>query len=108
MRWTMKSPFPGMDPFIEGCGLWGDFHHSLIQEIKRDLNNHLPEKYLARTGAREYVVLATAAGEKEHSFSADVIVSAKPGVTERNAAVAIAEPATEPEAISARAFVEEQ
>ena len=20
----MKSPFPGMDPYIEACGLWGD------------------------------------------------------------------------------------
>ena len=22
----MKSPFPGMDPYIEACRLWGDFH----------------------------------------------------------------------------------
>ena len=29
----MKSPFPGMDPYIEACGLWGDFHHELISEI---------------------------------------------------------------------------
>ena len=37
----MKSPFPGMDPFIEGCGLWGDFHHSLICGISNALNEIL-------------------------------------------------------------------
>ncbi len=21
----MKSPFPGMDPYIDACGLWEDF-----------------------------------------------------------------------------------
>ena len=26
----MKAPFPGMDPFIEACGLWSSFHDSLI------------------------------------------------------------------------------
>ena len=31
----MQSPFPGMDPYIEACGLWEDFHYSLIYEIKR-------------------------------------------------------------------------
>lgn len=33
----MTSPFPGMDPFIESRGLWGDFHGSLISEIKNAL-----------------------------------------------------------------------
>lgn len=23
----MKSPFPGMDPYIEACGLWEGFHN---------------------------------------------------------------------------------
>ena len=30
----MRSPFPGMDPYIEACGLWGDFHQDLIGAIK--------------------------------------------------------------------------
>ena len=29
----MKSPFPGMDPYIEACGLWRDFHGHLIEKI---------------------------------------------------------------------------
>jgi hypothetical protein len=27
---SMPSPFPGMDPYIEACGLWGDFQEKLI------------------------------------------------------------------------------
>ena len=45
----MKSPFPGMDPFIEGCGLWWDFHDALVQAIKGVLADRVPEKYLVRT-----------------------------------------------------------
>ncbi len=40
----MKSPFPGMDPFIEECGLWADFHTKLIGEIERTLAVTLPER----------------------------------------------------------------
>jgi hypothetical protein len=29
----MKSPFPGMDSYIEACGLWGDFHNHRIEAI---------------------------------------------------------------------------
>jgi hypothetical protein len=30
----MRSPFPGMDPYIEASGVWEDFHHNLITEIQ--------------------------------------------------------------------------
>lgn len=42
----MGSPFPGMDPYIEGCGLWGDFHNELILEIKHALARVAPEHIL--------------------------------------------------------------
>ena len=29
----MQSPFPGMDPYIEACGLWEGFHNRLIHKI---------------------------------------------------------------------------
>jgi hypothetical protein len=64
----MKSPFPGMDPFIEACGLWEEFHDDLIAEIKRYLRARLPTGYVARTGKRSYIVLAEANGKEEHSF----------------------------------------
>ena len=51
----MKSPFPGMDPFIEACGLWGDFHHGLVCNISKFLCGCLPTRYVARMGTREYL-----------------------------------------------------
>ena len=39
----MPSPFPGMDPYIETSGLWGDFHGSLLAAVRADLNSHLPD-----------------------------------------------------------------
>jgi hypothetical protein len=46
-----------MDPYIEACGLWADFHNALIAEIYRVLNEVLPRRYVARTGRRSYIVL---------------------------------------------------
>jgi hypothetical protein len=53
----MKSPFPGMDPFIEACGLWGGFHNHLIHEIFRSLAKALPQGYFADVAVRKYVVI---------------------------------------------------
>ncbi len=58
----MKSPFPGMDPYIEACGLWGDFHSHLIEKIGEKRADLAPEHYLVRTGERSYVVLV----DEEH------------------------------------------
>ena len=58
----MKSPFPGMDPYIEECGLWGDFHLSLIHEIKNALVQVAPQRYLVRAGERSYLVLVESEG----------------------------------------------
>jgi hypothetical protein len=43
----MPSPFPGMDPYLEGP-LWPDFHHSLASEIRRRLLRVLGKHYVAR------------------------------------------------------------
>jgi Protein of unknown function (DUF4058) len=43
----MPSPFPGMDPYIESSGVWGDFHGSLLSAIRADLNSRLPSGYSA-------------------------------------------------------------
>jgi hypothetical protein len=48
----MKSPFPGMDPYIEACRLWGDFHSHLIERTCERLADAVPEKYVVRTGER--------------------------------------------------------
>jgi len=43
----MPSPFPGMDPYIEVSGLWGDFHGSMVVAIRDELNLRLPPGYVA-------------------------------------------------------------
>ncbi len=43
----MPSPFPGMDPYLEGY-LWADVHHRLATEISRRLTPRLKPRYVAR------------------------------------------------------------
>lgn len=43
----MPSPFPGMDPYLEGA-LWPDVHHRLATEISRRLTPRLRPRYVAR------------------------------------------------------------
>ena len=106
----MPSPFLGMDPFIESCGLWEDFHHNLVTEIQLALGKVLPEKYVARSGERYYVVLATSAelDPHEHMAQADVgltysATATTASVQEELATIAVAD---DTEAVTMRALVE--
>ena len=71
----MNSPFPGMDPYIEGMGLWEDFHHNLITEIQGAISAALPDRYVVRTGERSYVVLSARDGDEEFLTQPDVGVA---------------------------------
>lgn len=42
----MPSPFPGMDPYLEGL-LWPDVHHALASQIRRQIGSQLPSRYVA-------------------------------------------------------------
>lgn len=44
----MPSPFPGMDPYIEGPVLWSDFHNDLAAECRAQLNRFIQPRYFAR------------------------------------------------------------
>ena len=44
----MKSPFPGMDRYLEAQGLWRDLHVRLITYFGDELGKVLPENYVAR------------------------------------------------------------
>jgi len=44
----MRSPFPGMDPYLEDPGRWHGFHNSLIAAIQLDLAPRLRPRYVAR------------------------------------------------------------
>ena len=43
----MPSPFPGMDPYLEGV-IWPDVHQSLANEIRKRLAPQLRPGYVAR------------------------------------------------------------
>lgn len=43
----MPSPFPGMDPFLEGH-LWPDLHHALASKIRQILAPRLRPRYTVR------------------------------------------------------------
>lgn len=105
----MKSPFPGMDPYIEDRGLWADFHDDLIAEIKRALAAVLPERYFVQMGERSYVVLAGKDSKEEKPFYPDIGVEAAPQarLSEAVGGVAAAEPAVETESVTMRAFIDE-
>ena len=49
----MKSPFPGMDPFLERH--WEDVHHRLIQYACDTLQPRLPNELWARVEERVFV-----------------------------------------------------
>ena len=58
MSTLKRSPFPGMDPFIEACGRWSGFHAKLIAAIEESLSPLVPDRYYVDIGERFYIVLA--------------------------------------------------
>jgi uncharacterized protein DUF4058 len=106
MRWIMKSPFPGMDPYIEACGLWGNFHLHLMDKIHEEISDAAPERYTVRSGERSYIVLVESEGKKEHPFYPDVRINA-PG-REPAHGTALAEPETEFGPVEMRGYIQEE
>ncbi len=47
----MPSPFPGMDPYLEG-ELWQEFHETLASAIRAQLMPRLAQKYVALLAKR--------------------------------------------------------
>ena len=64
----MKSPFPGMDPYLEDSEFWRGFHNLLISEISRQLNANLPRGYAANL--EEHVII-----EPEHRIYPDIYIA---------------------------------
>lgn len=51
----MRSPFPGMNPYLENPELWSEVHSRLIVAIADNLNDHLSEKYRVAIEKRTYL-----------------------------------------------------
>lgn len=52
----MKSPFPGMDPYLEHPGYWSDFHATFVNYWREAIADALPPQYEATLGDRVYLV----------------------------------------------------
>src|SRR5437868_2898192 len=62
----MKSPFPGMSPYFEACGLWEGFHSGPVDAIYRAVALQVHRGYFPLTASRSYhVVLVNAEGKDE-------------------------------------------
>lgn len=54
----MRSPFPGMDPYLEAPGRWGGVHGALISAIRTQLNRRLGPGFVADADVTVYVIAA--------------------------------------------------
>ena len=52
----MLSPFPGIDPFIEDQGRWGDLHMRVLGYCCDALIERLPDDYVAQFDEQVYLV----------------------------------------------------
>jgi hypothetical protein len=68
----MKSPFPGMDPYLEAR--WSDVHATLIAMIKEALQPNLPVGLRARTEERVLLEQSNEEEDNIQAYRADVAV----------------------------------
>ena len=52
----MRSPFPGMDPYLEHPSLWPDVHNRLIAAIADDLGSLVAPNYYITLERRTYIL----------------------------------------------------
>lgn len=72
-----KSPFPGMDPYLEG-ELWQEFHDTLAHQIRGQLMAVLPSNYVAllkRHHAIDYAGVGIAGAVNKREFYPDAHVA---------------------------------
>jgi hypothetical protein len=107
----MKSPFPGIDPYIEACGLWEGFHFHLIEAIYQAIARLLPRGYTVDIGTRTYVVLMEKEGKKPHLMKPDIALT-EPAIQKkprrRKGGVAVADPRPAIGSVPMRAFIAEK
>jgi len=73
----MPSPFPGMDPFIEG-DIWQDFHLSIIISIRDLLVPSVRPRYVVRTEERIYLEHEMEGGQSRYIQPDLVITDMRP------------------------------
>lgn len=85
----MPSPFPGIDPFLEGQ-VWEEFHNLYIAELHRRLAPQLRPRYVVRLESRVY--LEHLPGDIQLSFKPDLSLVGRSETEYRPSATAVASP----------------
>jgi Protein of unknown function (DUF4058) len=90
----MRSPFPGMNPFLETPYHWQPFHTMYLASLQRLLSTTLPPGFISRPEQRVYIV------PDEREIRPDAIVFATaPNPARVSSSVAIATRQTPPERV---------
>lgn len=90
----MPSPFPGMDPYIESGGYWGEFHTHMIVEMQIELNSVLPKGYAASIDLYVWIHEPTAE-RRTRRVMPDAYVSKSEKRSRKSASVATVSAATQ-------------
>ena len=75
----MRSPFPGMDPFLESPEHWMNVHSSLIGEISDRLTEQLRPRYFVGMEERAYITSNTDPAWKTIIPDSHVVMTRYPG-----------------------------
>lgn len=105
----MPSPFPGMDPFVEGSALWPDFHGRFVNALSESIADRLPDHYHA--ALNEQVLLIEPDPRDDREIGPDVTVVREHDVAHAEgkrsgAAVGLLEPHTIPNIVRLDPHVE--
>jgi hypothetical protein len=75
----MPSPFPGMDPYLEGS-TWMNFHSQICAEIARQLGPKIRPRYLARVTERFFTEIIVESDDERRLALPDVsVIESVPG-----------------------------
>jgi hypothetical protein len=61
----MRSPFPGIDPYLEHPVFWSSFHFRLVSAILSSLDSALPAQYYTEIKTHTYQVLEGSEEDEE-------------------------------------------
>ena len=98
----MPSPFPGMDPYLEGSR-WTGFHSSFVSDLQREIAAKLPQNYVVLPEERLVVEVVDSAGEplNRGELYPDVSVIRRRSKRKSRGGVATLEPPLRVETVSA-------
>ncbi len=76
----MKSPFPGMDPFLEDPNIGSDFHHEMLGALRTEIARLVSPNFFVRVEERVY--LTEPDFTKRQFYVPDVVVIKPPASVE--------------------------